>query len=271
MSRYDQLANLIVEMGNWACSIQQKVLRSYKTDNSVLTEADTTINEKVGSKIRELFPNANVITEEALFPFNPDAPLTFILDPIDGTDTYSQGLPTWCLSLGILDENRKAVGAMLYAPRWGLGCHQSLFLRLDPNKEITLNGVKYSNRLEERELKQIVMPSNLFRFLMLNPFQVKMRSFGSNILHIVSCLLYPNIQASISMNCYCWDIASSHALLVKDGFRVCYHDSTPFEYDDSLLIERKPISKILLAGTDEAVEKLIKIVNEAPYNYLNHQ
>lgn len=271
MSRYDQLANFIIEMGDWACTIQQQVLRSYKKDNSVLTIADTTINDMVTSKIKELFPSANVITEEELSPFNEDAPLTFILDPIDGTDTYSQGLPTWCVSLGILNEKREAVGAMIYAPRWGIGCNEGLFIRLDPNKSITLNGTKFKNRLEERELKQLVIPSNLFRFLSLNPFQVKLRSFGSNILHIVSCLVYPNIQASISMNCYSWDIASAQALLVNDGFRVCYHDGSEFVYDDDLLINRKQIPKILLAGTDEAVEKLMEIVANAPYNYLNHQ
>jgi len=84
MDAYDCIADLLAEMGEFACEAQADILRSYKDDGSVLTETDTVINERVGDAIARLFPEANVITEEAVRPYDPAAPLTFVVIGIAG-------------------------------------------------------------------------------------------------------------------------------------------------------------------------------------------
>jgi fructose-1,6-bisphosphatase/inositol monophosphatase family enzyme len=81
MDSYDQVAQLILQMGSYAATEQAHVVRTYKEDGTILTKTDTTINEKISSLLASLFPQANIITEEALRAVNPSAPLTFILDP----------------------------------------------------------------------------------------------------------------------------------------------------------------------------------------------
>ena len=256
MDTYDGLAQLIVEMGTYAMQVQGDILRDYKEDGSVLTSADTYINEQVSRAIAELFPDADIVTEETIRPFKGDAPQTFILDPIDGTDVYSQGLPGWCISLGILDERRRCAGAMVYAPRWGLSSAEGLFLRQDPHKELLLNGRPFTPRLRNTRLEQLAMASHAPRHISIRKFDGKIRCYGSNILHMISPVIHPHIQGAVSVPCFVWDIAGAHALLERQGMVVQYGDGTPFSYTDRLLEQRAPFEGIVLSGTREAVETM---------------
>ena len=253
MDAYDRLALLIKQMGTYACKAQGDIARNYKDDGSVLTETDTYINEQVSTELSQLFPEANIITEEALQPYAPEAPLTFILDPIDGTDVYSQGLPGWCISIGILNEQRTCIGAMVYAPRWGLSSDEPLFLRLDPGKHLLLNDVPFTPRLRQTKLEQIAMASHAPKHISIKKFNGKIRCYGSNILHMISPLIHPHIQGAVSVPCYVWDIASAHALLESQKMVVQYADGRPFVYTDALLRDRHPFEGIVLSGAQEAV------------------
>lgn len=259
MDAFDRIARLISEMADYACEAQADISRNYKEDGSVLTETDTTINERVGDLLASLYPEANIVTEESIRPFFAEAPLTFILDPIDGTDVYSQGLPGWCISLGVLDEERRCIGGMVCAPRWGLSRDEGLFLRQDPGKELTLNGNPFKARVHTRRLEQIAMASHAPRYLSIKRFDGKIRCYGSNILHMISPLIHPHIQGSVSVPCYAWDIAGAHALLASQGFTTSYADGSPFLYTDELLLERKAFSGIVLSGTDESVEAMRRL------------
>lgn len=262
MDAFDRIAQLMIEMGDLACTMQGTISRDYKEDGSVLTDTDTAINEKVEGTLAQLFPDANIITEEALRPFDPDASLTFILDPIDGTDVYSQGLPSWCISLGILDENRQCIGAMVNAPRWGLSRGEGLFLRQDPGKTLLLNGKPFAPRVRSTELEQVALASHAPRYLSLTNFNGKIRCYGSNILHMISPLIHPYIQGTISAPCFAWDVAGGHALLALQGMVVEYADGSPFEYTDALLDRREPFEGIVLSGTADAVKTMALLYDQ---------
>lgn len=253
MDEFNQLRDKVVEMGEYACSSQKDIAVTYKNDGSVLTKTDLFISEELSKEIIRLFPDANVISEESIFEFDDNKELTFIIDPIDGTDVYSQGLPGWCISIGILNKKREPVGAMVYAPRWGLSKDDGLFLRLDPGGVMMMNNEVYVPRLVERELEQLTMASHAPKYVSMKKYMGKIRCFGSNILHMISPLIHSHIQGSLSVPCYVWDIAGAHALLQNQGFITVYQDDAPFSYTDALLKERKMFPSILYSGTTEAV------------------
>jgi len=256
MDKFDLLQKKILEMGEYACQSQEDIQRNYKDDGTVLTQVDTYINTVLSTQIESLFPHANIITEESLSTFDESKELTFILDPIDGTDVYSQGLPGWCISIGILNRQREAVGAMIHAPRWGLSRDKGLLLRLDPGKEMMMNGKPYQTRLVTQELEQLTMASHAPRHIDITRYGGKIRCFGSNIIHMISPLIHNHIQGSISVPCYAWDIAGAHALLLSQGMPTLYSDNTPFIYTDSILIERDKFKGVLYSGTKEAVTSM---------------
>ena len=141
--KLDDLAEVVAACGAWAKSMQTSVHRSYKSDGTPVTEVDLEVSRRIVEHIEANFPHCNIVSEESIEPFDPSAEWTFVLDPIDGTDVYSQGLPCWAVALGILDCDRNPVGAMISAPRWGLG-EENLFVRLDPGGRLLINGEPFT-------------------------------------------------------------------------------------------------------------------------------
>ncbi|MBO4394412.1 MAG: hypothetical protein J5800_08720, partial [Spirochaetales bacterium] len=102
-----KLCSAIRQCGEAARTNQSHIHRSFKDDGTILTETDLAVSDAVLTCLRKLYPDCNIITEEIdLKAFSNGARYTFVLDPIDGTDAYSQGLPAWCVALGILDKDR---------------------------------------------------------------------------------------------------------------------------------------------------------------------
>lgn len=105
---------------------------STKADKSLITEADTEIERVLRQRILEMFPEHGVIGEE-FPPTNPDSPYQWILDPIDGTEEFVHGLPTFGCIISL--EYRSA-------PIIGLIDHPLLDMRLAASR----NGGTYCNR-----------------------------------------------------------------------------------------------------------------------------
>lgn len=248
------LCNAVYQCGLAARSNQSLIHRALKADGSILTETDLAVSKALLSKISELYPGCNIITEETEnTSFDNNAPYTFILDPIDGTDSYSQGLATWCISLGILDKDRKIAGGIVFAPRFGVG-KEELFLCTMPSSDIVYHNAKpICAPLHNEKPKQITMGSNVFKYTDFGTYKGKIRSFGSSILHMISPLVFSNIDACYDPLCYVWDFAGAHALVSKTGFVVRYMDKSELIYNDELLLDRKQIKLPLLVGNESCV------------------
>ncbi|MFA6687950.1 MAG: inositol monophosphatase family protein [Sphaerochaetaceae bacterium] len=257
-SKLDSLAEEVRACGAFARQVQHDIHRNYKSDGTVITETDLEVSRRILDMVGRLFPDANIISEEVLTPWKDDAPCTFVLDPIDGTDVYSQGLPSWAVALGIMDENRVPVGAMIDAPRWGIGCDE-LFVRLDPGSpDVTINGQPLVLRGDKDVPRQITMGAAGQRHMDFTNFHGKVRTFGSSIIHMLSPAIYPHFEACVNQPCYVWDVLSAHAVLLHEGMLMEYVDGEPFVYDDAFVLERQPFKRPVYAGTRAGVDFLRK-------------
>ena len=257
--KLDILAEEVRDAGRFAYEHQSAVRRTYKKDGSVLTEVDMAISHRLVRKIHDLFPEAAIISEEEDTDASRDAEWTFILDPIDGTDVYSQGLPSFAVSLGLLDSSRNPVGAYISAPRFGIG-EEEMFVRLDPGSEATLNGRRIELSGDKDTIRQVTTGSKAFRFLDFSSFSAKIRILGSSIIHLLAPVLYSSIEGAVMFSCYAWDIASSHAVIRSLGMDAVYSDGSKMVYDDHFLIEKNPLASPLYAGTEKGRESLIRML-----------
>ena len=255
------IAAAVEEAGRIAFEKQHEIHRSFKHDGSVITEADITISHKLTALIKELFPEAGILSEEEELPPKKDAEWTFVLDPIDGTDVYSQGLPAFAVSLGILDSERRPVGAYIAEPRFGVAS-ESLFIRMDPGTEPLLNGEHIELTGDKEKVTEITMGSKAYRYLDFSRFDAKIRILGSTILHLLTLVLFPAMEGSIIFPCYAWDIASSHAVIRHFGMDLSYGDGTLLSYTDEMIYERKPFRSALYAGTGKVRDELIRTLPE---------
>jgi myo-inositol-1(or 4)-monophosphatase len=85
-------------------------------DKSPVSEADIAVNDLLRARLSALTPAAGWLSEETEDnPSERDKPLTWIVDPIDGTRAYISGRVDWTISVALVEDGRPAVAA-LYAP-----------------------------------------------------------------------------------------------------------------------------------------------------------
>jgi histidinol-phosphatase len=95
-----------------------------KGDGTVVTVADKTIEKMALEKVKESGLEIDVVGEETSKEI-PSGPSTngrarMIIDPIDGTEEFSRGIPTFGTLMGI-EENGEIVAGMVSAPALSQG------------------------------------------------------------------------------------------------------------------------------------------------------
>lgn len=82
--------------------------------NDLVTEADHASDKAIIEKIRAHFPDHFILSEETgKVPTTSN--VKWIIDPIDGTINYAQGIPICCVSIGVEKDGEMILGAV-YAP-----------------------------------------------------------------------------------------------------------------------------------------------------------
>ncbi|WP_323008803.1 inositol monophosphatase [Paracoccus sp. (in: a-proteobacteria)] len=117
-NRADRLEQITRQAGDLA-------LRYFKERDGLEIETKRTLTDMVSIADREV---ENLIRAELLAAFPEDAMLgeeyglqegssglTWVIDPIDGTAPFLNGLPSWCVSIGLMDNSGPLLGA-IYAP-----------------------------------------------------------------------------------------------------------------------------------------------------------
>ncbi|MCF7943919.1 MAG: inositol monophosphatase [Spirochaetia bacterium] len=252
---------VIKECSDYAVEKQKDAARNYKADGSVLTQTDIYINKRITEAIQKIFPDCGIISEEDYQHNTGKEPYVFIVDPIDGTDVYSQGMPSWCIAVGILDNANNPVGGIISAPRWGIGTKDGLFLYSFPDQKDVFNQEEVVSHKDKPEtIQQMIVCSGSHKSLCFNNFHGKLRSFGSNILHILSPAIHPNIDAAVFAPCYIWDIAAAHAIIKKLGMEIMYTDNYLVNYTD--LLDRSKSKTYAAAANIQAISKVLEIIKK---------
>lgn len=87
----------------------------------LVTEADVNAERRVTARLRERFPDALVVGEEAhaedasVLDGLGTADLAFVLDPVDGTLNFASGLPLFGVMLAVVEKGETVFGA-IYDP-----------------------------------------------------------------------------------------------------------------------------------------------------------
>lgn len=98
----------------------------------MVSQADRDTETLIREALSAAFPeDAQLGEEHGLSPGTSG--LTWVIDPIDGTAPYLNGLPGWCVSIGLMDGNGPLLGA-IFAPSL-----DEMFLGA-PGLGATLNG-----------------------------------------------------------------------------------------------------------------------------------
>lgn len=117
-----------------------EILRYFNSDfkisnkdgiNNLVTEADHASEKAILTVIRSYFPNHQILAEES-GEMIQDSTYKWIIDPIDGTVNFANGIPLNCVSIGIEKEGEMVLAA-IYNP------HMNEFFFAEKGKGATLN------------------------------------------------------------------------------------------------------------------------------------
>ncbi len=103
---------------NFSESLHQTV--SYKDEHSVVTNTDTAAEQAIFAILKAAFPDHSFFSEEAGL-LQTESPYLWVIDPLDGTSNFAQGLPFFCVSIALFQDTQPVLG-VVYDP-----IHDELF------------------------------------------------------------------------------------------------------------------------------------------------
>jgi myo-inositol-1(or 4)-monophosphatase len=89
----------------------------YKSARDVVTEVDYASEKLLLTALRERYPDDGILAEESGHHRRrnrePFAGRTWVVDPLDGTVNYANGIPYFCVSMALVDGDGPLLGVIL--------------------------------------------------------------------------------------------------------------------------------------------------------------
>ena len=183
----------------------EKLQVSLKGPNNFVTNADRKVEEILIKELEKSKKNFSILTEESGFIKNKDTDNFWIIDPIDGTTNFLNGVPHFCISIALLFEKEIIAGVIF-----------------DPIKDELFyaekNGGSYLNNKSIRVSKKNSISDSLYgvNFRKNIPENLIIRNTGSAALDLayVSC---GRFDGCLQKNVNLWDVAAGTILIKEAG------------------------------------------------------
>ena len=239
----------VKEAGTIALQYYQTQLSpQQKDDLSPVTAADHAVEEFLINKIKKEYgPNGHVIIGEESGGESQGSEFVWAVDPIDGTRIFINGLPLWCISVGLL-RNGEAYRGVVYLP-----VVNELYYTDDA-------GIPFWN---DKPLGGQVQTSwDRDSFICLSSeshlyFDIdfgRLRALGAAVAHqayVARGVAVAALQRRLSL----WDIAGINAILAKVGVKTVYLDGTVVAMPD--VLREGKIRAPVLIGHPQIIERLL--------------
>lgn len=95
-----------------------------KHDRTLVTQADTGVEQRLRSRIRAAFPGHGILGEEFGVEAG-DGETRWIIDPIDGTHNFVRGIPIWATLIAV-ERAGELIASVVSAPALGQRWHAAL-------------------------------------------------------------------------------------------------------------------------------------------------
>jgi len=249
------IQSTLVAAGEFALAQPIPVPYQLKPDRSPFTQVELAMEEQIFSFLRTAFPKDQVVSEEH-GTIGEYSRCQWFLDPIDGTKVYLTGLPTWGISLGMVEEGVPTLG-FFYLPKsrevfWGGRGYGAFFNKtpLDPT------------RLPDPKdpLVFFGVPANFHRHYTVQFPRV--RALGSTAIQMCYVATGASI-GTLTRRVNLWDLAGALPILEQTGVQVEFFSGKPFNPADYLDGSRLPEELLVArAGQMELLRGLVKRIDQ---------
>lgn len=238
-----------------------------KGSDGIATEADEKVEEFILDRLKNQFPDHTIISEEDHYKAQQNfddckkTKFTWLIDPLDGTNNFMNGIPIYCVSIGLLYYG-KPVAGVVYNPSTG-ECYyassgQGAYLiefHLNPFKRKKLQKIKNTKEMSEC----IFSPAPDFE--LENKFESQLSVFRKNIIgaravrRFGSAALELCYVANGNLDGYWekslkpWDVAASGVICQEAGILLTDFNGSAFNpFNESILAAPTPLHGKILEG-----------------------
>ncbi len=229
---------------------------SSKGPGDFVSSADKRTEKIIIEELQKAHPDYGIITEETGIINKTNKDNRWIIDPIDGTMNFLNGIPQFAISIGYEEKNEIKCGVifdpikneMFYAEKGSGAFLNNSRIRVSKKKKIkdallVTGGPKHSSKIKEKIFTEFIEVSKN----VLSPI----RKFGSAALDIsyVACGRFDGYwQRELNY----WDIAAGIIILKEAGGFVDF-----FETDNDA-----PLKKNILASNSNIHKELSDLVTK---------
>lgn len=230
---------------------RQKFQVREKGRADLVTDADLASQRTIQEYLVRRFPDHGFLGEEDLSASNrpgPEAPPTWIVDPIDGTTNYVHDCPLYCISIGLQIAGALVVGAV-YDP-----CRQEMFAAAQGHgawlNERRLQ-TSAAQRLQDALLATGFPPDmrghertlDWWRHFSFNA--QSLRRTGSTALNM-AYVAAGRFDGYFAFDNHVWDVAGATVLVREAGGMVTNVDGSPYDpYTPDALATNGPLHSLL--------------------------
>ncbi|HEX2100949.1 MAG TPA: inositol monophosphatase [Candidatus Synoicihabitans sp.] len=200
----------------------------WKSDGSRVTAVDHAISEGIINHLRSQFPQDDYFSEELAEgggPWTVAARYSWVLDPIDGTNNYANGLAHCAISLALCEGGQPVYGVIYDLARRKL-------IHGGPGRGVWDGDARAEVRSDPPHAQTLVAfhsPMETTRYpghadAIVQNFKV--RALGSSTLHL-AYVAVGIIDGVVDHNVKIWDIAAAIPLVLAGGGEVQFIREAP--------------------------------------------
>lgn len=207
-----------------------------KDDKSFVTRADRESEEAILKVLKAEFPEHAFLAEET-GQSDKKSEYMWVIDPLDGTANFVNGLPFWAISIGLMKGN-EAVCGVIYNPLI------KLLVCGEKGKGLWCNGIKSHVSNQEKDKAMITagvgrdpgVKDKLAAFFKESPRRVHTyRYVGSAALEL-AILARGGTEGFVAFGNSKWDYAAGALLVREGGGKITDFRGSPWKFEENYFV-----------------------------------
>lgn len=215
---------------------------TFKAKKDLVTKYDVAVENYLKKKFSKKFKEFNIIAEESdntLIEFNN----SIIIDPIDGTTNFVNGVPHTAISVGVYKDKKPYLAIVynpildeLYEAKIGKGAYlngEKLEVSKEDNfqKALIATGFPYSSGTNSDDLNDVIK-----KLKDILPLCQDIRRLGSASIDL--CMVAKGtFEGYYEMNLKAWDVSAGILILTEAGGTVSTIDGSEYKlFEDKYIV-----------------------------------
>ena len=260
MKSTNHILDIALEISDQAAELirlSSQKIKSFKSKGEVsnlVTQTDIEVDKLIAGKIKESFPEHNVVSEE-LGSKNLSSEYTWYIDPIDGTNNFVHNYPSFAVSIGVYLRSKPIVGVVYDIPN-----NEKFFALKDGGSFCNDSKISVSNKDRFSEGLYVTgfipydenyIDKNLqvIKNINLNSHGVRRLGAASlDMCHVAKGI----VEGFWEYNLQPWDTAAGNIIVTEAGCNVSNENGNQYNFDKCIVVSNNKVHKDFL-----------KIINES--------